>query len=329
MAIAHYFGQQAIPTQAFTTLLGLPQSKKLRLAVAFTKSARQTLELLLENRQSEWRTAHHLIALEIMQQSLAPQDSQESENVWRQSLSFWGKEFATFCQADEHPTSERLLELARRVFIYRDNSEVLGTERAAQRQFAQLIDDVTSSHGRVDILRHLTECFPLEAHFHAHLGRLLGLSNEYDEALDCVDLALSLQGDDHVLHHIRGMVLRQRMRTEAEAKMPIDTLIDTAKDATKSFEEARRMQPDRAHGYISEVQMLVHLVDQAGKDRKEVVSDVLARPNTDPFLKRALERAEDLLDRVHHLYAGEAPSPTLYPHYSFWTTPARARLPMR
>ena len=36
--------------------------------------------------------------------------------------------------------------------------------------------------------------------------------------------------------------------------------------------------------------------------------DVLAQPNTDPFLKGALEKAEDLLDRVHHLYVGEQPS---------------------
>ena len=307
IAIAHYYGQQAIPVQAFTSLLGLPQSRTFHFASAFTNDARHSLELLLENEKAEWRTAHHVIALEIMQQVLAPQDSQEHENVWRQNLSLWGKEFATFCQADEHPTSDRLLELARRVFIYRDNNDVLGTERAAQRQFAQLVDDVTSVHGRVEILRHLTECFPLEAHFHAHLGRLLGLSNEYDEAIYCVDCALSLQADDHVLHHIRGMILRQRMRTEAEANLPISRLIDTAKEATASFEETRVQQPDREHGYISEVQMLINLVDQAGR-RSGVVVDVLARPSTDPFLKQALERAEDLLDRAHHLHAGEEPS---------------------
>ena len=308
IAIAHYYGQQAVPAQAFTSLLGLPQSKQLHFTSAFANTTKYSLALLVENHRSEWRTAHHLIALGIMQHVLAPQGSQDLESVWRQNLSPWGKEFATFCQAKEHPTSDRLLELARRVFIYRDNNDVLGTERAAQKQFAQLIDDVPSRHGKLEILRHLTECFPLEAHFHAHLGRLLGANNEYNEAIDCVDLALSLQADDQVLHHIRGMILRQRMRTEATENLPMGLLIDTAKEATKSFEEARRLQPDREHGYISEVQMLINLVDQAGTHGKTAVYNVLARPSADPFLRQALERAEDLLDRVRHLYAGEAPS---------------------
>ena len=54
--------------------------------------------------------------------------------------------------------------------------------------------------------------------------------------------------------------------------------------------------------------MLIILVDYAGKGHEDVVRDVLARPETDPYLKRALENAEDLLDRVQHLHAGESPS---------------------
>ena len=306
IAIAHYYGQQSVPAQAFTSLLGLPQSKTLDMTAAFANGA-QALELLIGDQKAEWRTAHHFIALEIMQQVLAP-DSQEREEVWKQNLSLWSKDFASFCQNDEYPTSDLLLELVRRVFIYRDNTEVLGTEGAAQSQFAQLIEDIPSSHGRIEVLRHLTERFPLEAHFHAHLGRLLSLTSEHDIALECADRALSLQPHDQSLHHMRGMVLRQNMRAKAEEDTPIKNLIDIAKEATESFEEARRLRPDREHGYVSEVQMLIFLLDHAKKDRQDVMRSVLAQPNTDPFLRRALEKAEDLLDQVHHLYAGERPS---------------------
>ena len=309
IAIAHYYGQQSVPAQAFASLLGLPPSRRLDLKAAFSNEAVRALELLIVNAQAEWRTAHHLIAHEIMQQILAPKGSQEPEAVWRQYLSSWGENFATFCQGDEGPTSDRLLELVRRVFIYRDNVEVLGTERAAQKQFAQLIDDIPLSQGRIKVLEHLTDCFPLEAHFHAHLGRLLSLSGEHDRALDCLDFALSLQQDDHVLHHMRGMMLRQSMRAKAEEEAPIDRLTEIARRASESFEKARQLQPDQEHGYISEVQMLISLVDESRRDRREdVMRDVLAQPNTDPFLKGALEKAEDLLDRVHHLYVGEQPS---------------------
>ena len=308
VAIAHYYGQQSIPAQAFGSILHLPSSRTVQFSSAFADKARQSLDLLTENKHSEWRTAHHLIALEIMQQNLAPQDSQEPGNVWRQKLSMWGKSFIDFCQADELPVSDRLLELIRRVFIYRDNNEMIGTERAAQNQFAQFIEDVPSFHGKIEILNHLTKCFPMEAHFHAHMGRLLSQNNEHNNAMKCIDCALSLQSDDHVLHHMKGMVSRQRMKEEVEKNVPVEQLIDTVKEATESFEEARRLHPDLAHSYISEVQMLIHLVDKIAKNQRDIVTDVLTRPNADPFLKRSLEKAEDLLDQVDHLYAGEPPN---------------------
>jgi len=306
IAIAHYYGQQSVPAHAFVTLLGLPQSRSLDFGAIFDTDSEKALELLVESHRREWRTSHQLVALEIMQQLLSPENGQEDEKVWRQSLSRWGRDFASFCQQGDHPKSDRLLELVRRVFIYRDNVEVLGTERAAQQQFAHLVEEIPSSHGQIEILTHLTGCFPLEAHFYAHLGRLFSRNDETERALVCIDSALSIQPGDHVLHHMRGMILRENMR--ARANEPVDVLIDIAKKATESFEEARLLRPDQEHGYISEVQMLIYLVDQAGSNRRAVVRDVLTRPQADPFLKRSLERAEDLLDRVHHLYVGEAPS---------------------
>lgn len=308
VAIAHYYGQQSVPAQAFAPLLGLPRSKVLDLTAALADIASRALELLVEQHPGEWRAVHHLVALEIMQQVMAPTTAQDRSAVWRQNLSAWGKDFATFCRGEEHTTSDRLLELVRRVFVYRDNVEVLGTERAAQRRFAHLVEDVPSRHGRIDILRHLTDCFPLEAHFHAHLGRFLGLNEEFSEALESIDFAISLQPADHILHHMRGMVLRQRLRAEADARAGIGQLVETAQKASESFEEARRLGPDVEHGYISEVQMLVYLVDRARAGKRDVVRDVLARPDAQPFLKGALDRAEDLLDRVQHLYAGEGMS---------------------
>ena len=305
ISIAHYYGQQSIPTQAFTSLLQIPSSKTIDLTAAFTGDARPTLDLLTENQQGKWRTTHHLIAQEIMQQVLAPEGSQSPEEVWRQNLSSWGKDFASFCRGDQPTTSDRSLELVRRVFIYRDNFEVLGTERAGQSQFSQLIEQIPSPHGRREVLRHLIDEFPLEAHFHAHLGRFLGLNGEHDEALECVNSAISLQPEDHVLHHMRGMVLRQEMKADTGAENLIDRLIGITEEASESFEEARRLGPDREHGYISEVQMLIDLIDRIGQRRHGVIPNILARWDTDPFLQQALERAEELLDRVRHLHAGE------------------------
>jgi tetratricopeptide (TPR) repeat protein len=305
IAISHYYGQQAVPAQAFAQVLSLPRSKPLDFRSAFAGSAEQALDLLVDSQPGEWRTAHHLVALEMIQQVLSRSNRREREAVWRQHLSVWGKDFAGFCRGDDQTPSDRLLELVRRVFIYRDNVEVLGTERAENRQFAHLVEDIPSRHGKIEMLRHLTECFPLEAHFHAHLGRFLGLNGDYAEALECIEFAISLQGDDHVLHHMRGIALRNRMRAEHERNASTAELIETAMEAAESFEAARRLAPDIEHGYIGEVQLLVDLVDRAGQGKQDMVRDLLARPDTHPFLRVALERAEDLLDEAQHLYAGE------------------------
>ena len=88
----------------------------------------------------------------------------------------------------------------------------------------------------------------------------------------------------------------------------LEFLIEIARDATGSFEEARRLRPDAEHGYVSEIQMLIFLIDQGGKGGSNTVGGVLGRGETDSFLRRGLERAEDLLDRACHLHVGESTS---------------------
>ena len=308
IAIAYYYGQQAVPVQAFATLLGLPLSKTLRLTDAFAGSSARALRLLVETQSGEWRTSHQLISLQILKQELAPAPGVTKENIWRQHLSVWAKAFADFCRAEGHPESDRLLELARRVFIYRDNVEVLGTERASQSRYAQLIEDIPSPQGRIEVLEDLTRRFPNEAHFHSHLARLLSQNGEHERALKRADYAIELQPKDHVLHHMRGMVLRQEMRMSIVGHVDLSELTTTAKLAAESFCNARSLRPDEEHSYVSEVQMLIMLIDYAGRGKQDVVREVLVQPGTDPFVKTALERADDLLDQVRHLYSGERPS---------------------
>lgn len=301
MAIAHYYGQQAIPAQAFAELLGIPQTKSVDLRSVFGGEATKALELVIEVRPGTWRTSHPFISLEILRRLLTPAGALGDDNLWRQNLSRWAKDFSDLCSADGPAKSEMLLELARRVFIYRDNVEVLGTERSASGGFSHLIDDIPSDVGRVDVLRHLTTCFPEEAHFHAHLGRFLGAKGDHVGALEAIDYAVSLQPDDHVLHHMRGMVLRQELKSEANKGAAVDYLVEISKDASLAFERTRSLAPDSEHGYISEIQSLLELIDRAE-------ASTLTVPTSNPYLKEAMDRAEDLLDQLQHLYAGEEPS---------------------
>ena len=254
-AIAHYYGQQSIPTQAFAAVLGLPRSQKLRMEEIFSGDTGPAIDLLAQSERGEWRTAHQVIALEIMTQAHAGR--RDEGRTWKQALSKWAKEFVDLCAGSERPASDRLLELLRRIFIYRDNTEVLGTERAALSQFAQFVEDIPSNHGKAEVLRYLTSRFPQDPHFRAHLGRLLSLNGEHAEALRHIDHAISIQRDDHLLHHMKGMILRQLIRVRTANGVSVLDLIDEAREAACCFEEARRLRPDEEHGYVSEVQMLI------------------------------------------------------------------------
>lgn len=308
LAIAHYYGHQTIPANAFVSMFQLPATKALSVVGVFVGESAPSLDLVIEVTGGEWRTTHQLIALEILQQVLSPADSDSPQTVWRQNLSIWAKLFADFCRGSEHVRSDQLLELVRRVFIYRDNVEVLGTERSGQKGFSRLVQEIPSEQGRLEVLRHLTVRFPEEAHIHAHLGRLLSLSGEYKEALESIDFAISLQMSDHLLHHMRGMVLRQRMKGEVEVSGAIESIVETAELGSASFEHARRLGPDDEHGFISEIQLLIELIDGAARVSKLSTQKLLVDPHSPQFLKRSLDRIEDLLDQVQRLYVGEQPS---------------------
>ena len=76
------------------------------------------------------------------------------------------------------------------------------------------------------------------------------------------------------------------MRGSAEAGESVEDLIKIAREASESFGKAREFGPDREHAYISEVQMLIDLVDQVGRKQAGPEKDVirmLTRSTADPL----------------------------------------------
>ena len=308
VSIAHYYGQQHIPIQGLAAPLGFPQTRSLQMEGVFSQQAAHALELFaFQNGRKRIRMIHQLVALEVMRRLFSSGEYHEQvDGAWHQALSEQGKDFADFCY-QAAGDSGALLDTVRRVFIYRDNSDVLGTERAGSTLFSQFLEDIPSSHGKIDLLQHLTKCFPGEAHFHAHLGRALGLIGDFDRAILSVDEALRLEPSDHVLHHMRGMIFRNKIRSGLVQDQTVELLVQLAKEAASSFEESRHHQPDTVHGYISEIQMLIDVLDRA-QQMFPGRSNPMFSSNIDPFLRNSLERAENLLDHVNHLFVGESPS---------------------
>jgi hypothetical protein len=130
LALAHHYSQRALPAQAFAGFFGIPESRLVDFRAVLPE---KTLNLLVEAERRLWRTSHNLIATEILEQVLS---GSSDRRLWRQNLSSWAIDFAALCRGKGPSPSDELLEVTRRAFIYRDNAELLGTERSGTRQFA-------------------------------------------------------------------------------------------------------------------------------------------------------------------------------------------------
>jgi len=314
LSIAHHYAQRPIKAQAFAEFLGVPQNRTVSLKEAFS-SNEKVLDLLVEVEGNSWRTTHNLIAQEILEQGLGLVSPSSDRRTWKQNLSLLAKSFAEFCRGSSLIPNEEMLELVRRAFIYRNNLDVLGTERVAApalQSFSQLLQDIPLAEGRLETLRQLIQLYPDEAHIWAHLGRFYASQlKNYIQALECVEQAISLtNGKDHVLHHMKGMVMRYHINSLVEEKSNVQTVVELVKVASSSFEDARKLSPDDEHGYISEVQLLAKILDYAGTQHPNGVLSYLSTPGIDPFLLDSLERAEDLLEQVRRNREGQGePSP--------------------
>ena len=239
LSMAHHYGQKSIPSQAFGTILGVPSNRRVDLLQALSDRG---LDLIVESRKGEWRSSHDLVATEVMKQLLWP--NSDGTGLWKQNLSRWAIDFAQFCRGTTPVASNAMLEVARRTFFYRDNVELLGTERAATGQFAQLVQDIPVKEGRLEVLLALVDVYPDQPHFWGHLGRFYALQmQDYPKAIECADRALNLEPDNSVLHHMKGMAWRSQTITLIEKRAPLNDVVRTATSASESFGIAREKNP--------------------------------------------------------------------------------------
>ncbi len=304
LALAHHYAQMSLPAQLFAEMLGLPPTKRVDLRSFLTSS---TLDLLVEGEHGQWRPVHDLIAKETLEQLLQP--SAGDRRLWAQGLSAWAKDFAAVCRGNQPVPGDDMLGVVLRAFIFRGNDELIGTERSAGRKFAPLIEQIPSPEGRLEVLRTLTELYPSEPHLWAHLGRFYSNQlQEHREALVCIDRALSYADHDDRLHHMRGMCLRNQVEECIAQRRPVAEAVIPARQAAESFERAREIYPDSEHAHISEAQMLIHILDYAAQQSKGDLSQYMLSPGADAFVREALQKAEDLLERVRRNREGERPS---------------------
>jgi Putative DNA-binding domain len=303
IALAHYYGQKGMPAQLFGEIFGLAPTRPVKLAQLIPDDV---LDLLIEEENGVWRMTHALVAEAVLRLLLGARISDVRE--WRASLPDAAIEFARLCCGSGGTVGDSELDLIHRIFIYRDSSELLGTEQAGSRSFSQLIEDVTLPNSAVRLLETLTELFPSESHLHAHLARYQAVRmHDLPKAKQSIARAVDLSPGDSVVYHMQGMIYRQEVYDLMDQKSALAAVADAAESASQSFIISREMRRDNEHGYISEIQMLIRLVEYSrlALDERGVVS--FTHTGID-LVDTALERAEDLLAQVAQLRTGDQAS---------------------
>jgi len=305
LSIAYMYGQKGIGAHMFQVLLGL-SDRDVSFPLVFAGQPSVLDILIHDGKSKEWRLIHNIVASEVLRQILVPQGA--DPRVWQQRLSSWGKKFIELCGSHHLVTSERALELLRRVFIYRDTDDALGretgdddsrSEATRLSNFSLFIQHIPSPEGRLEVLQFLAESYPNEAHFWAHLGRYqAAIMHNHADSLIAVEWAIALQPKDPLLWHMKGMSYRYQVYNLMSLNESLENVVRLAEFASECFEEARACNPDHEHAYISEIQLLARVLNYAVRDSEETIFQYIMKRNAIPYIREAFDKAESLLEVV-------------------------------
>ena len=310
IALVYHYAHRATPAQLFTKLLGLPDGSVVLLEQMLSEPL---MELLVRESTTVWRPLHELIAKEILEQVLSG-DAQD-RRAWVQNLSAWAKDFAELCASRDRIPGEEVMDLLRRLYIYREQRELLGMEVSLRGRYAAILHDIPGVEGTLGVLRRLTELFPEEPHFWAHMARcyMRELKDEA-HALQAIDRAITLSETDHVLYHIKGMIVGQQaldLMTEcrrAPSSFPqaSDEIRRLVEEAGEQFGKSRELAPpENEHGYVSHIDLLLRAADFAfSSSQADSRERFLASPSGN-WYRELLDAAEGLIEDMERTHQGE------------------------
>lgn len=263
IALCYFYGQKDTSAQMLTTLLMTSENSIIILDKHLNGNL---LSLLINEEDIKWRPIHYLVAQQLLVQILSGQNG--NKIFWKNNLPDLAISIIKLISDKSSIPSDNETELLKRLFVYRDNQEILGKEEESK--FSNFIENgLQTDEARLMIFLQLTESFPAESHFWAHLARFYSLiMKNHAEALKAISKAIDLSDEnDSLLYHMKGMCLRAIAREKMNelrgrkncSKDQINEIQDLIDEAGDNFLESREINPSNEHGYISHIQLLINL----------------------------------------------------------------------
>ncbi|WP_353943690.1 hypothetical protein ABII15_19955 [Streptomyces sp. HUAS MG91] len=312
LALAHRFSGVPIPSDLFTELLGVAPADDVDLRAHVDE---HLLPLLTEESPGMWRLSHSLIAEEVLRQLLVPPGTTTGPEDWKAAVPGWCE--ALILQAGrvfQNRLPDDMKILLDRLFIVRDAREPVEFQRTGA--FTELLQEMTVP-GRKQVMHALVQTFPKESHYWGHYGRLLSYdSGDFRGALNAVDKAITLAPGDSSLHHMRGMVFRNEIRSVIEnrthsyedVKIRERRILELVESARASFEKATELDDSSEYGHIALAQMCVRVIEFGfAQSKAATYTEFLVRQTSGAY-RALLEQAENALDAVLEIRGSDRPS---------------------
>jgi len=315
LSMAYHYGQKAIPAQIFAALLGVPEKRIVRLENILPEPLK---ELTIREDELRWRPTHELVAVETMESVL--QGTATDRRVWSQNLSTWALKLVDIFSTPNKVPSDELKDILSRIFIFREYSELMKSpDLSGAKRYAPIIEDIPNNEGRLGVFKKLVETFPEEPHFWGHLGRFCAIElRRNEDALTAIDKAISLDSQNNVFYHMKGMVLRQQIYDLLEtlkqqgqySSDDFESMKSKVEEAGEQFEKSRSFAaPHEEHAYVSHIQLLIRVVDFGFVLSKQPSKDKFLISKDSAWYRDLIDVAEHLLDELKRKQEGGLPSP--------------------
>ena len=301
IALCYYYGQKPTSSQLFSSLFMTSENSVIKIEEYMNENL---MSMLINTEDIKWRPLHYLVAQELLIQLLS--GNNQNNDSWRYNLVDLAIDLIKLMAHKSSIPSDNESELLKRLFVYRDNQEVLGKEEESS--FSNFMENgLTSDESRLRIFLQLTESFPESSHFWAHLARFYSLKmKNFEEAVIAINNAIDLSnGKDSLLFHMKGMCLRSiandKMRSLRHNQIPstevIQEIYNLVDEANLNFEECREINPYNQHGYISDIQLLINTIDFGFRTSKYQSRSEYLR-NLNSWYQEKLDLAEKLLEDI-------------------------------
>lgn len=346
LSLVYFYGQASLPCNFFTGMLGCDKD-----ILTINDLPEEMVGLIVvdlqEKRNNMIRISHHLIAKEVLDQILPypkalPANASPSLSTHaKKKLAGFSIEFIKYAGKRSSIPYSYISYVMTKTFISRNNKAVGENETHAcnkkRPKLSPLLEQSSVREPyteRYDILKQLTDSFPLVAQFKAHLGRLYTICSPEKEtaAEKCFKEALELSLPDgegthtdslpyskkvdlmQIYHMYGNMKLRKVSRYTGRwltDKPQIKTIrqnfekdckeiLSLVKQACDCFEKSREITPLGAEGcmgYICEIHVRIMFADFVNtKGGCKDVHQYMDNMNTEAaeFLRHSWVRIEEL-----------------------------------